>query len=199
MTPSELPLPTPPLAEIFWEEHRQKILLIIGSLLLLVVLVGSILFFQYSRRQAANALLAQATGMEEWQKIVQRYPNSGATADALLLMAAAERDQHHLDKSNALYSQFLEKFSHHPLAISGLIGRAINDDIAGNPQQAISEYQQAASAYPKSYGAPFALMSEARILTRQGKTVEVKRILSTISTQYPDSLVTTMMKRGAIK
>ena len=112
----------------------------------------------------------------------------------MLLLAAAARDDHHLDQSNTTYSRFLEKFPQHPLAISALLGRAMNDE-EPHPQMAIDDFQQAASTYPKSYGAPFALMSEARILTRLGKADEARRILTMISSQYPDSLVVTMMMR----
>lgn len=196
MTPTDLPIPSP-LFEIFWEQHRQKIMLVIVALMVVVLLVAGVLLLNRSHRLAADELLATATDAAGWQKVVDRYPRSGAAANALLLLAAGARDEHHLDQSNALYSRFLEKFSQHPLAISSLLGRAMNDDDV-NPQVAIDQFQQAALAYPKSYGTPFALMSEARILTRLGKTEEAKRVLGMISSQYPDSLVVTvMMRRGS--
>lgn len=199
MTPIDIPLPTPPLAEIFWEQHRQKI--IIGALAFIIIFlfIIGLFFWQHSQREAARALFMKATNMAGWQKVVDTYPRSRAAANALLLIAGAQRNQHHLDQSNATYARFLEKFSQTPLAVSALLGRAMNADDEAKSQVAIKEFQQAASAYSKSYGAPFALMSEARILGREGKPEELKRILTLISSQYPDSLVVTMMRRDSVK
>ena len=69
-----------------------------------------------------------------------------------------------------------------------MIGRASNARIAGQSEQVLNDYQQAAVAYPQSYGAPFALFSAARLLAREGRTEDVKRILQSLTTTYPGSL-----------
>ncbi|MFI0347806.1 MAG: tol-pal system YbgF family protein [Chthoniobacterales bacterium] len=191
---TDSPITTPPLFEIFWEQHRQKITLTIALLLAAVLLLSGIFLLRRSQRIASNALFAKATDVTGWQKVIARYPSSGAALNASLLLAAAARDDHHYDQSNTIYSHLLEKFPHLPLTISALLGRAMNDE-ESNPQMAIDEFEQAASAFPKSYGAPFALWNEARIFTRLGKKEEAKRVLTLISSQYPDSLVTTVMMR----
>ena len=190
-----VPFSSPPLFDVFWEEHRQKVIGIIALVALFVFTVGGVLIFQRSRRIAAEALFSESSNLTEWQNVITRYPRSGAAANALLLVAAAERQAHEIDRSSATYSQFLEKFPRSPLAISALLGRAFNDDAAGHPEQALDELQQAAVAYPKSYGAPFALWMRAGILARLGKTEEVTRTLQMISSQYPTSVVATLFLR----
>ena len=187
--------PSPPLFDLFWEEYRQKILLAIVVFLFLLLATGGILLLRHSRRLASESLLAQSADITSWQKVISSYPSSGAAANAALLIAAAQRQAHDIPASNNTYAQFLEKFPHHPLAISAMIGRALNDDVAGHSDQALDELQQASVAYPQSYGAPFALWMRARLLTRMGKTEDSKKTMQMISTQYPDSFVNNMLLR----
>ena len=187
--------PSPPLFDLFWEEYRQKILLAIVVFLFLLLATGGILLLRHSRRLASESLLAQSADITSWQKVISSYPGSGAAANAMLLIAATQRQAHDVPASNNTYAQFLEKFPHHPLAISAMIGRALNDDVAGHSDQALDELQQASVAYPQSYGAPFALWMRARLLTRMGKTEDSKKTMQMISTQYPDSFVNNMLLR----
>jgi len=106
----------------------------------------------------------------------------------MLLLASSLRDQGKIEESDSLYSRFTETFPRSTIAVSGLLGRASNARVADKPADAINNYQQAAAAYPQSYGAPFALFSQFRMLAQEGKTEEAKRILQAISTQYPLSL-----------
>ncbi len=189
----ESPLASPPLFDLFWEEHRQKVLLALGVVLFLLLAIGGLLLLRRSHRLASEELLSKSTTIEDWQKVITSYPSSGAAADAMLLKAAAQRQAHDLPASNNTYAQFLEKFPHHPLAVSAMIGRALNDDLIGHSDQALNELQQASVAYPQSYGAPFALWMRARLLTRLGKMEDSKKTLQMISTQYPDSFVNNML------
>ena len=184
-----------PLFVLFLEEHRQKILLALGIFLFLLLATGGILLLRHSHRLASESLLAQSNDIAGWQKVIASYPGSGAAADATLLIAAAQRQSHDLAASNATYAQFLKKFPHHPLAISAMIGRALNDDLAGHPDPALEELQQASVAYPQSYGAPFALWMRAGLLSRMGKSEDSKKTRQMISSQYPDSFVNNMLLR----
>lgn len=186
---------SPPLFDVFWEEHRQKLFIAVALLLFLVLATGGILLLRRSHRIASENLLSQSTDIAGWQKVITAYPHSGAAANAMLLVAAAQRQAHDITASNNSYAQFLAKFPHHPLAISAMIGKAFNDDLAGHPDQALDKFQQASVAYPKSYGAPFALWMRARLLTRIGKSEDAKKAIQMISTQYPDSFVNNMLLR----
>lgn len=192
---TETPTVSPPLFDLFWEEHRQKVLIALTSLVFLIIALGTILLIRRSHRIASENLLSQSSDIIGWQKVISTYPRSGAAANAMLLIAAAQREAHDMISSNNSYAQFLEKFPHHPLAVSAMIGRALNDDLAGHPDQALDELQQASVAYPKSYGTPFALWMRARILARTGKMEDSKKTLQLISTQYPDSVINNMLLR----
>lgn len=192
---TETPIVAPPLVDIFWEQHRQKVLVALASLLFLIVAIGGILLLRRSHRIAAENLLSQSSDIVGWKKVITTYPSSGAAANAMLLIAAAQRQAHDITSSNNTYAQFLEKFPHHPLAISAMIGHALNDDLAEHPDQALGQLQQASVTYPKSYGAPFALWMRARILARTGKMEDSKKTLQLLSTQYPDSFVNNMLLR----
>lgn len=193
--PSEIPVVSPPLLEIFVRTHRQKI--IIASLLImsLTLLFGGLFFWKRSEHCTAERLLSQASGIEGWKTIIHRYPRSGAAANALLLLAGAQAQHHHFEESKKTYTQFLKYFSHYPIAISAYIGMAMNEDASGNSEQALRDLQQAVVAYPKSYGAPEALLFQARIMTRLGKNEEAARLLQFIMNQYPESLVSTIVLR----
>lgn len=188
-------LTSPPLFDLFWEEHRQKVFLAVVALLFLVLATGGVLLLRRSHRIASEGLLAKSTDIAGWQKVIASYPSSDAAAAATLLIAAAQREAHDITSSNSTYAQFLEKFPHHPLAVSAMIGRAVNDDLAGHPDQALDKLQQASVAYPQSYGAPFALWMRARLLTRLGKMEDSKKTIQMITTQYPDSFVNNMILR----
>lgn len=183
----------PPIFELFWEEHRQTVMVAVAAVVALLFAVGGILLWQHSSTLAADALFFGATDKSGWENVVARYPRSGAAANALLLIAAAQRTEKNVAASDTTYTQFLEQFPKNSLAITALLGKAMNADLAGNAQAATDTFQQAASAYPQSYGAPFALMMEARILIRLGKKEEAKRVLQMLSSQFPDSLVNTVL------
>ncbi len=196
---NETPLASPPLFDLFWEQHRQKIVLVSAALLFIGIAIGGLLLIGRSHRIASENLFSQSSNIVGWEKVVSSYPRSGAAASAMLLIAEAQREAHNLDQANATYAQFLKKFPHHPLAISAMIGHALNEDLAGHPDQALDLLQQASVAYPKSYGAPFALWMRARILARLGKMEESKKTLQLISTQYPDSFVNQMLLQQRVR
>ena len=191
---------TPSTFEIVWETYRPKIIIGVTIIALVLFITLGTLLVRRSQRITSNALFTDATEIVGWQKVVDRYPHSEAAANALLLIAAAQRQEHHLDVSNTTYTAFLKKFPQHPLAISALLGKAANQECADQADQSLDTYQQAALVYSKSYAAPFALLNRARLLALLGKTDEAKRAVQLISSQYPNSIVTTMvLRQGAVR
>lgn len=158
-----------PVFELFWEEHHQKLLVAALASVLLLLLTAGVFFWNHAQTMAAEALFFGATDKSSWEKVVARYPRSLVAGNALLLIAQAAAQEQQYEAAKETYQRFLEHFPHHPLAINALLGKAMNDDAMGNFQAAIDEFQQAATAYASSYGAPLALMMEARLLIRLGK------------------------------
>ena len=173
--------------ELFWEKNKAAIL---GALALLVV--GGLalgVWFVYStlRATAAQKLLADATGIEEYEAVIAKYPGTMPAADALMRLATARRDAGDLDKSTAAFQTFLEKFPAHQLAGGALLGVGQNQDAAGKTDAAVVTYQQVVTQYPQSYAAPFAAYAEGEILLRRFQRDEARRSFNMVVTQFPQS------------
>jgi tetratricopeptide (TPR) repeat protein len=178
----------PSSIELIWMNHRGALLGVIAMVVLLLLIVAGVLSSKHSAKIASETLLFSSTGEAGWAAVIAKYPRTPAAADAMLLLAASLRDGGRIEESDAIYSRFTETFASSPLAVSGLLGRASNARLAGKPDLALSVYQQAAAGFPQSYGAPYALFSEARLLAQQGRSDDVKRILQTLLSQYPASI-----------
>lgn len=178
----------PSQLEILWTNHRGAVVGTVIALIAASLAVIGIAASDHASRIASETLLSEATDASGWAKVIAKYPRSAAGADAMLLMAASLRDAGKLEESDALYSRFAESFPQSPIAVSGMIGRASNSRVGGHLDRILNDYQQAVAAYPQSYGAPFALYETARLLARDGKTEEVKRLLQSLATTYPGSV-----------
>lgn len=186
--PTPLPIDDPMLKwELFWEKNKSAIL---GAIALLVVggiALGTWFIYSSLRSTAAQKLLASATGIEGYEAVVTQYPGSMPAADALLRLAAAQREAGDLKQSTAAFQKFLKKFPDHPLAGGALLGVAQNQDATGNSDAALTTYQQVVTQYPKSYAAPFAAYSEGEILLRRFLRDEAQRSFNMVVTQFPQS------------
>ena len=186
--PTPLPIDDPMLKwELFWAKNKSAIL---GAVALLVVggiALGAWFIYSSLRSTAAQKLLANATGIEGYETVVNQYPGSMPAADALLRLAAAQREAGDIEKSTAAFQKFLEKFPDHPLAGGALLGVGQNQDATGNSDAAVVTYQQVVTQYPKSYAAPFAAYSEGEILLRRYLRDEAVRSFNMVVTQFPQS------------
>ena len=64
---------------------------------------------------------------------------------------------------------------------------AANLDSMGKTDEALAMYQQIASAYPNSYTAPLAMLSQVYILKAKNRNDDARRICETVLTQYRTS------------
>lgn len=195
MEPTQQPVLQGPVLEdsslewdLFWERNK---FLILG--LILAIVLGGLStagWFAYSTSQnaAAQNLLANAKGVEDFRAVVQKFPRTMPAADALMRIAAAERDTGSLEKSNAAFREFVDRFPTHELAGGALFGIAQNQDAAGDVQSAIATCQQVVTQFPKSYAAPFAAYTEAEILLRGFQIEEARRGFNMVVTQFPTSM-----------
>lgn len=188
-TPSESDqeIAPPSSVELLWLNHRRSVIGGAAAVVILGAVVLGVFTSRQATRIASECALAAATDATGWNGVISKYPDSPAAADATLLLAASLRDAGKLDESDAVYSRFAESFGRTSLGVSGLLGRASNARITGKTDDAINDYQQASSGFPQSYGAPFALTCQFRLLAQDGKKDEAQRILQTLGTQYPFS------------
>jgi TolA-binding protein len=176
-------------AALFWHTHKNTILL--GALALILVIGGGLAWYVHSTVTAKNGIAALATASEipQLDAVIKNYGGTTPAADAILLVAAANRKAGKLEESSAAFQEFLKSFPTNPLAGGALLGIGQNQDAAGNATEASATYQQVIEKYPKSYAAPFAAYSQAEILLRDFKRDEAKVVLNSLVAQFPDSTI----------
>jgi TolA-binding protein len=165
---ADLEIAPPSAIELLWINHRGTVLAGIAGIIVIALVVLGVTVSRQASQIASEQALAGATDAAGWNDVISKYPNSAAAADAMLLLASSLRDAGKIEESDSLYSRFSESFPRSPIAVSGMIGRASNARVAGNPAESLNYYQQAAAANPQSYGAPFALFSQFRLLAQDG-------------------------------
>ena len=186
---NELEITGPSTLELLWTNHRGSLLGGIGALAALIVIVVAVLVTARATRIGSETALSTTSDERGWRMVISKYPRTPASADAMLLLAASLRDAGKFEESDGLYSRFTETYPRSPLAISGLLGRASNARVTDHVDIAMNDYQQAAAGFPQSYGAPFALFNNGRLLAQQGKIEEAKRVFQTLGTQYSGSVM----------
>src|SRR5262245_32705296 len=67
------------------------------------------------------------------------------------------------------------------------MANAANLDSMGKADESLAMYQQIASAYPNTYAAPLAMLSQVYILKSKNRNDDARRICETILTQYRTS------------
>ena len=172
---------------VFWDRFKKEITA--GLLIVLLAALGftGYRFYVDRRAASASALLASANTAEEYQQVLQRYPNTPAAADAYLLLAEAQRTAKKFAEANTTLQTFISKYPQHELMSTAKMGMAANLQSMGRTDEALAMYQQIASAYPTAFVAPMALLSQVHILKAKNRNDDARRICETVLTQYRTS------------
>ncbi len=176
----------------FWEKYKTPLLAGTGLFVACALGFGVWTATTQAKAEAAAREFAQADSIESWENVVSAHPGSMPAADAILRIAAAQRDAGELDKSTASFRQFVELFPEHPLAGGALLGVAQNQDAAGQSAEARATCQSVVTTYPDSFAAPYAAYMEAEILLRDFQKDEARRSFNMVTTQFPSSPVARM-------
>jgi TolA-binding protein len=188
-----MPTAPPPSRDVALETRfflarfkKEIIAVLIVALLAVIVFTG---YRYYSDRLAgaAAASLASAKTVQQYQEVINRYPNSPAGADAYLLLAEALRGEKKFAEANTTLQAFIAKFPQHEFVSTARMAMAANLESMGKSDEALAAYQQVATTYPNSYNAPVALLSQVYLLKGKNKSDEARRICETILTQYRTS------------
>ena len=189
-----MPIPADPTPEtgfephLFWEEHKQKILLY-GALFLAALFIFGI--YQYtSERKLSEAqnLFAQAKSPDDYRKIIQQFPRSVSAANAQMLLADQLRSDKKYDEAVATLRALIDQSPEYPLLSGAWLSLAATLEQQGKNDEALDMYQQVASKFTDSYAAPLALMAQANLLKTKGKIDEAKQAFERVLSQFPDSL-----------
>jgi tetratricopeptide (TPR) repeat protein len=172
---------------VFWERYKQPIIAALSVALLAVVTFTGYRFYSDRRAAAASAALASAQNAQEYQQVIARYANTPAAADAYILLAEAQRRERKFAEANKTLETFIAKYPKHEFVTTAKMGMAANLESMGKADEALAMYQQIASAYPNSYTAPLAMLSQVYILKAKNRNDDARRICETILTQYRTS------------
>ena len=109
-----MPTATPPSRDVaietrvFWERFKKEIAAALLILLLGVIAFAGYRFYTDRRVAAASALLAIAKTAQEYQQLIDRYPNTAAAADAYILLAEAQRKEKKFAEANTTLQTFID-------------------------------------------------------------------------------------------
>jgi predicted negative regulator of RcsB-dependent stress response len=188
-----MPTASPPSRDValetrvFWERFKKEIVAVLVVALLTALGFTGYHFYSDRRAAAASAALASARTAQEYQRVIDRYPNTAAAADAYLLLAEAQRNEKKFAEANTTLQAFISKYPQHELMSTARMAMAANLESLGKNDEALAMYQQIASTYSNSFNAPLALLSQVYILKAKNRNDEARRICETVLTQYRTS------------
>ena len=188
-----MPTAPPPSRDValetrfFWERFKNPIIATALVVLLAAVAFTGYRFYSDRRESAASAALASANSAPQYQHVIAQYPNTPAGADAYILLAEAQRKEAKFTDANKTLETFIAKYPKHELVSTAKMATAANLDSMGKTDEALAMYQQIASAYPDSYTAPLAMLSQVYILKAKNRNDDARRICETVLTQYRTS------------
>ena len=177
-----MPTAPPPSRDVaietrfFWERFKKQITAALLIVLLAVVAFTGYRFYSDRRVAAASASLASARSAQEYQRVIDGYPNTPAAADAYLLLAEAQRNEKKFAEANKTLETFIAKYPQHELVSTAKLAIGANLESMGKTDEALALYQQVASAYPNTYAAPLAMISQVYILKTKDRNEDARRI-----------------------
>lgn len=172
---------------VFWERFKKPITAALIIVLIAVIAFTGYRFYSDRRAAAASALLASAKSAQEYQQVIDHYPSTPAAADAYLLLAEAQRNEKKFAEANTTLQTFMTKYPQHELVSTARMAMAANLESMGKTDEALTIYQQVASAAPNGFNAPMALMSQVYILKAKNRNEDARKICETVLTQYRTS------------
>ena len=188
-----MPTAPPPSRDValetrfFWERFKKPIIATAIVVLLAAAAFTGYRFYSDRRAAAASAALADANTAQEYEKVIAGYGNTPAAADAYILLAEAQRKEKNFAEANKTLETFIAKYPKHEFVTTAKMAMAANLDSMGKTNEALTMYQQIASAYPNSYVAPLAMLSQVYILKSKNRNDDARRICETMLTQYRTS------------
>lgn len=175
--------------QMFWVRYKTAILGGLLAMILAIAAYGGYYWHTSHQNAAAAALLAQAKGAADYEKLIKEYPSATAAPSAYLLLAAVQRKEQKLAEANTTLKAFIDKNPKHELVTTAKMAMAANIEAIGKPDEALEMYRRLAADYPRSFNAPLAMLAEVPLLKAKGDVEGARRVCETVLTQYRDSYV----------
>lgn len=174
-------------ARFFWERFKIQIAAVLILAFLAIVGFGGYKLYSARREAAASAALAAARTAPDLQRVIERYSNTSAGANAYLLLADEQRKERKFAEANATLQAFADKYPKHELVTTAHMAMAANLESMGKTDEAFAIYQKIAASYPNSFNAPLALLSQVHLLRAKNKIEEARLVCEKILTDYRES------------
>lgn len=173
--------------ELFWEQHKGKVIAGALALIVAVVAVFGWMIISSSQRAAAAVAFASAKTDADYQSVIAKYGSSPVAGDAALLLAKSLRDQKKYDEANQVLDHFVKAQPKHPLAPLAKVAAAENLALSGKTAEAAQALQKVALTDSQSFAAPFALLVQAELETAQGKREAALQAYRQLAKTFPTS------------
>src|ERR1700751_1296638 len=95
---------------VFWERFKKQITAAVILILLAVIAFTGYRFYVDRRAATASALLAGAKTAQDYQQLIEHYPNTPAAGDAYLLLAEGQRRENKFAEANTTLQNFIAKY-----------------------------------------------------------------------------------------
>jgi tetratricopeptide (TPR) repeat protein len=174
-------------ARFFWEKFKTEIAAVLVLAILAIIGFGAYKLYSERRQAAASTALASAKTAPDLQRVIERYSNTRAGANACLLLADEQRKEGKFAESNATFQAFIDKYPEHELISNAYMAMAANLESMGKADEAIAVYQKIAANYANSFNAPLALLSHVHLLRARNKIDEARMLCEKILTDYRES------------
>jgi TolA-binding protein len=175
-----------------WVKFRVWVYALLGGLILLAG--GTWFYFNMKERAERTELEAQAilNGALDEQAIlslVERYPETDASAQALLLLAYRDYIQQNWGGMREFYQKLYERDGqrHPDLGAAALFGVGVSYEAERNWDKALESYALLTRTYPASYKAPEAKIAVARVHEARGEFDQARQLYENVLVSYPKS------------
>jgi TolA-binding protein len=174
--------------ELFWEQHKGKVIAGVIAVVVAFVAVFGWLGYSSAQRSGAEKAFSAAKTAADYQGVIAKYPSLPVAGDAALLLAKSLRDEKKYDDANQVLDQFIKKQPEHPFAPLAKVAAAENLVLAGKYDEAEKALESVSQTDGKSFAAPFALLLEAELKSAQGQRDGALRAYRQLAKNFPQSV-----------
>lgn len=160
----------------FLKENGMSILIGVG--LAVVVFVGFSAFRNFKKTQetAASSMLFQAQNAEQFQQLVDQYPNTAVAPLAQLSLASDYFDQGQFEMALNAFATFLQSHPDHSFALAAELGQVQCLEALGRLEEAVEGYKKFADTHKGRYLESAAVFGRGRCLELLGRLTEARAV-----------------------
>jgi len=180
----------PSKTEQFLELHFKKIVLFLLLVVLAVVAWGAMRYLHNQKEREAGQLFTAAKSVEDFDIVVQRFPDTAAAGNALLLKAQALATEGKKESAIEVLQEFLSKHSGHELTPTAKLALATQQAAIGKKEEARAGLEALMKESPNSEIAPAVQLQLGDLLWAEGKVDEAKALYEGLPQAFPGKMTT---------